>query len=337
MPYCKALYNHVYISLTGELTTCCRAEPTQRFYFKDITINEFRNSNYLNEIRTAMQTGWHPNCEQCKRVEDIGLVSTREKHNTIFSKGNEGDLTFIDMSLNNQCNLSCRMCNDTLSSSWSKITGSYNSVQFDALDQIDWTKVKRIKYTGGEPFVTKEIKHIIDIAAENNIILHFNTNCTFFPEKYIDKLLSAKKVYMALSIDGFNKIAEYIRHGTNWKTTNSIIERWLSYKDQITFNINTVVQAYNIHCLSEVHEFANKNNLIINAEPIQNPSYFSLNALPVEYVDAITDDVNQHYFKNYNFDNDAFEKLKLQTQSMDKLLGKSLQSVNPLLASYLDK
>jgi len=337
MPYCKALYNHVFISLTGELQTCCRANPTQRFYFKDTTVNEFRNSDYINEVKETMQTGWHPNCEQCKLVEDVGLNSAREKHNNIFSKGKEGDLTFVDMSLNNQCNISCRMCNDTISSSWGKITGYQSSVQFDALDQIDWTKVKRIKYTGGEPFVTKEIKHIIDIAAENNIILHFNTNCTFFPEKYIDKLLSLKKVYVALSIDGIGDIAEYVRHGTNWHSANNIIEHWLSYKDQIQFNINTCVQAYNIHQFKKIQEFADKHNTILNAEPIQDPSYFSLNALPVEYVDTVTDDVNQHYFKNYKFDNNAFEKLKLQTKYMDKLLGKSLESVNPLLASYLDK
>ena len=325
MPYCKALDNHLFVSITGEFATCCNA-PFQKYD----TVKDFQESDYVKEVKDTMQNGWHSNCETCRLHEEKGIQSKRFMHNAFMSKYKN-----VDLNLSNTCNLTCRMCNSKASSKWAELLNEPNDFLFDH-KQLDWPNLYRIRYNGGEPFITKQFEDIIDLCIENDVIIHVNTNATFFPKKYIDKIQKLKKFYVAFSIDGIDKVDEYIRHGTDWNKKLEIIDQWMQYKN-IYFSINATIQAYNIHDYDNIIDFAKQRNLSIANEDVTRPAYLQLNALPEEYVEKVQTPNNKKYFKNYSFNEKLFKELCLKTKMHDQLLGRSLKSINPLLASYLDK
>jgi organic radical activating enzyme len=341
MPYCKALYNHIFFDINAGYKTCCNARPLKTFSIYDYTFEEFYNSDYFNEVRKTMETDWHPNCSMCKHNEDRGVASNRTIHNYIHHKSPQGTIDYIDFRFSNKCNLTCRMCNPNDSSKWGEVLEEeqrFKSIGTEMLEALPLQDVKKLSYLGGEPFLTKEIDYVIDKCLENNIKLHMVCNVTFFPkQKIIEKLKSLPYVHLAMSIDAYNSLNDYIRQGSNIETVKSVYKKWIELKENINLSINTVVQAYNVHCLGEIKNLGIKDKLFVNYLPVTGIPEFSLNALPPEYVDEIKNQSNERFFIGYKFDTKLFEKLKQTTRYHDRLFNTDLKQYNPLLAEYLDK
>lgn len=322
MPECSALKNHICISVDGNFSPCCRyGNHDQKFSINDYTFDEFRNTEFYKNIISNMENGWDDGCLKCKAEEDrADKPSMRQRLNKDFSGDN---IEFVEISISNQCNITCRMCGPKFSSKWAEIKKvevpkqDFNSV----IDAIDFTHIKRIKYLGGEPFITPEFKQLIDrIPNKENVDLQVNTNATFFPSKYINELNKFKNMYVALSIDGIGKVDEYIRQGTEWKTKLEVIKQWIA--SDCTPYIHTVVQAHNIHDIKNIKMFAEEHNLKWSPAVINFPREFKLEALDEEYVNKIKDDDNSVFLNRINGHNKELnEKLKLVTEQMDELFG----------------
>ena len=322
MPQCNALKNHLCISVDGNFLPCCRYSKTdQNFHVNNYTFDEYRNTDFYKRIISNMESSWDEGCLKCKQEEDMAdNPSMRERMNQEF---NSEHIEFVEFSVSNQCNITCRMCGPKFSSKWAELQKveipkqDFNKV----IDSIDFTHVKRIKYLGGEPFITLEFKELIDkITNKENITLQVNTNATFFPSKYISELEKFKSMNVALSIDGIGKVDEYIRQGTDWNKKLSVIKQWLD--TGFTLYIHTVVQAYNIHDMKNIKAFADKNNLYWSPAVIAWPQEFQLHALDKGYVDQIKDDDNAVFLnKISSYSKDLNKKLKSTTERLDKLFG----------------
>jgi molybdenum cofactor biosynthesis enzyme MoaA len=347
MPHCKALYNHAFFDINAGYKTCCNAKPLKNFSTNDYTFDEFYNSDYVNEVRETMKTGWHPNCSLCKMCEDNGITSNRTLHNYLHHpKTAEGVIDYVNVKFSNKCNLACRMCNTGDSSKWGKILNlseNQKSIPIEIFEQLPLQNVKKIAYIGGETLLTDEMDYILDKCIEYDLTLHITTNATFFPKaRLLEKIKKISKLYLVMSIDAFNSVNDYIRQGSDIEVVKKVYDKWHSMpKKNITLSINTVVQAYNIHCIHEIKEIAIRDKMFVDWLPVEGNGYlnqgtkeFKLNALPPAYIDEIRNEHNQIFLKDYAFDPGLFEKLKKTTKHQDQLFKTDIGDYIPRLAYY---
>ena len=343
MPYCKALYNHMFMNVDGDFAPCCvyKQSKKENINYKDISWNDYYNSDHINTIRKNMENGWDPGCIRCQQLEEQSLNSYRQaiEH---YCKSDEPGLEFIDISLSNKCNLRCRMCSSKHSSKWAETLNEEVPPLTDFkkfLEQIDTRKVKIVKYIGGEPFITPEIKVIFDWMQDlpNKVKFYFNTNLTLFPKKHIELLKKFEGLVIGYSIDGVGSVNDYIRQDSNWDVVLKNLALWEEFKKECNIfgYVHTATQAYNFHNLKEIKtQICDRYKLFHNLQPVFWPEEFTINALPPEYVTAYTDDYNKKLLKNYSYDKRLHNKLKTTTQYQDSILKTSIESSIPELAKW---
>jgi organic radical activating enzyme len=339
MPQCRALDNQVHVTIDGYYKPCCAFnEHSTAFPITQYTAEEFLQSDYMNSIRSSMETAWHPGCVACELNEQSKSQSVRQMYNFLCRKADGVEL--LDLNLNNDCNLSCRMCSSLNSSKWAELLNEplKNKNSFKAIIK-NLKNIKHIKYQGGEPFITKEITEVLEHIAKHNCEFSFSTNCTVFPQKYLDLLSQAKFLYATFSIDGIGTINDYIRHGKDWNIIETVFEKWMTWLELNNVksfkNINTVVQAYNFHDLENIKLFADRHKVKWNGLMISDIPEFTINALPETYIKSVVNSTNEKFLNNYHFDETLYRKLKNKTLQQDKLLQKNIEDYNPQLHKVL--
>ena len=125
MPKCAYIDNGVTIGPGGDVRPCCH------IYHSDISNKEYEDFNWKNsfpKLRKIMENGWAKECDYC-RIEEIKKgESPRTKLDHFGIEGNQK--TIFDLKITNTCNLSCRMCNPTQSSTWDKIVKTNRNIDF---------------------------------------------------------------------------------------------------------------------------------------------------------------------------------------------------------------
>jgi organic radical activating enzyme len=178
------------------------------------------------------------------------------KIDEVFEKTNDDGYTEMkpisfDYRISNLCNFKCRMCGDQLSSSWeaeNRMLGYYDNgaeawatkefkpiiekFQKEVAEKELWDAVKNgtieeIYWVGGEPLMFEIhwdiMKYLVQSGHSKNVTVRYNTNLSRTSFKGInlyDLLPHFKNVNISASIDGTDKIVEYVRHGIKW-------EKWL--------------------------------------------------------------------------------------------------------------
>ena len=335
MPYCKALYNHLFVDVQGYYSPCCFYTEKKQYHYTDMSWKDFHKSEYMERIRDNMKTGWDEGCNDCKQLEDQNLPSYRNVVDG-YCKSDIPKIEFIEISCNNSCNIRCRMCNQNFSSKWAEtlnieVSGIKNFEKF--LSEIDTTDLKIVKYLGGEPFITPEIKILFDwmLALPNPVKFYCNTNLTLFPNKYLDTLKSFEKVIIGYSIERTELVNDYIRQDSKWDIVKTNLEKWEDFKRECNIDsyVHTTVQAYNFHNLKKIKTFCDEYSLFHSAFKIFGPDEFTLNSLPPDYINTYTDDYNIKFLNDYKYDQTLHTKLKETTEKQDKLLKNKLQDYIP--------
>lgn len=155
-----------------------------------------------------------------------------------------------DYRISNLCNFKCRMCGDMLSSSWETEMKKHNLVDLDnpknfwmkpevrneietfqkevAFKELKYAvsnnSVHEIYWVGGEPLMMEEHWEIMNDLKEmgtlRDVYVRYNTNLSNLSFKgvhlYKDLLPKTKNWEICASIDGTEKIGEYIRTGLKW-------------------------------------------------------------------------------------------------------------------------
>ena len=230
-----------------------------------------------------------PACKTCWNQEDRGLKSSRE-----FSYRNEEEVTYvpnleeIDLTISNICNLRCRMCSPTasnllmidhqyfknnnlikkaevaLSGRWalSNPHSTQNSTQLEWLKN-NTNKIKTLRMSGGEPFYDTKVLDLLKVYVANddakNTSLMFHTNGTQFTDEVIDILSHFKTNNHCLSIDGTDKVYEYIRYPASFTELNVSLDNYfskLTNRPEFT-HFTMVVSSLNILNITEYIEWTN--------------------------------------------------------------------------------
>ena len=176
------------------------------------------------------------------------------KIDEVFEKTNDDGYTEMkpisfDYRISNLCNFKCRMCGDQLSSSWeaeNRMLGYYDNgaeawatkefkpiiekfqkevAEKELWDAVYEGRIEEIYLVGGEPLMFEihcdTMKYLVESGHSKNVTVRYNTNLSrtsFKGTNLYDLLPHFKKVNVSASIDGTDKIVEYIRHGIKWET-----------------------------------------------------------------------------------------------------------------------
>jgi len=306
MPQCNALHNHLCLDTDSRFRPCCSFQRTQEVVnVGHLEWNEYKNSDFYRDVQQQMETGWHPNCSGCRIDEEAGKLSPRMNMNRDLS-GDPDKLEYIDISFDNECNLTCKMCGPQASSRWERLieknisltkyhyyqpVNHANRTILEVLATIDFSNIKFIKLQGGEPFIGNHLSVMINEIKKKtsieNVNLSTSTNCTVFPKEIISDLVKFNMLVVSLSIDGFDDLCDYIRTGQPWNKVSKVVEKWLELAkshSNIHLTVSHTLQALNLHQFVMIKQWAKDNGIDFYYDLLKYPTELSIHSLPENYV-----------------------------------------------------
>ena len=242
----------------------------------------------------------------------------------------DNDLYTLDFRLGNTCNLACVMCRPTDSSKWfGEAKRLADELETDAKwdwkhkSQLDITKFEWYKrqefledfyescgsmrlmiFAGGEPLLIKEHKEIIKELVKRdyakNIQVNYHTNGTIYDPELMEIWKHFKKVELFISIDGIEKVTEFVRYPSNFKVIENNLRMYDdNASDNMSFKVLYTVQALNIFYLPEFADWLNSQNYkkiivrkkhetIFHTGVLWGPNYLSTKILPIHVKEIIT-------------------------------------------------
>lgn len=273
-----------------------------------------QEKNGLDSTRTSSNRHYETH------IPNIIENTNSDGHNNDFK------LLYWDFRFSNLCNFKCRMCGSFLSSKWYddevKIFGGSNLPKA-IINVNDYSKkdiqyylntfindVEEIYFAGGEPLIMDEHYMILEKLIEighTNVRLRYNTNLGFIKFKKWDNLKLWKpfidtdwqNVSIFASIDGFGKIAEYKRKGTNWKVVRDNIQRLLD--ENINFHISCTTSIFNVYHVPDLVDYMLDMGLPLYRIQLNNilttPYYYGMNILPMNHRLKIKEKYQNHLQK----------------------------------------
>lgn len=297
--FCPLPFNHLYVKPNGSYLPCCRfrnwkvVEKLNEYETLDDVLNQ---SQWLQDIRRQMLLGERvKGCESCYLEEETSGSSMRTSE-----IDNWGDIDTIDTSnptvtnieitFGNYCNLACRTCNSSLSTSWKEediiLTKLYEdrileenrlSVKKEWNTQ-DFKNVTKLKITGGEPMLHPDflsfLDSIIDSGVSSRMEVQIFTNASFVPKQHLlDRLNKFKEMGIWLSIDGLYEVQNYVRHLSKWEIVEKSATTWFKFekdnRPNVLINLAPTVSLYNIFQLEELLSWF----IALRDRILDNPTY----------------------------------------------------------------
>ena len=326
--FCILPWTHLYIGTDGNILPCCNGD--QNYPMGNIekeSIKNIVNSQRFTQLRSNMLNNQKSiECSQCYDQEAQGLTSLRQQAE---SRWENTDLNFssnidmftpksIDIRLNNLCNLKCRMCSGYFSSAIAQeekelfkidivINSTLNSKQRNTyLNEIlnYASHVEQIYFAGGEPLLTSEHYDILTSlinCCNIDLEIFYNTNFTNLQYKNISVLDFWKKftnITIGASLDAIGPVAEYVRHGTDWKQIESNLDLVKKHCPTINFTVTSTVGLLNVASLIDLQTtWHNSNRLDISKfslSVMSSPAHLTVAVLPIHHKQRLEKLIKAH-------------------------------------------
>ena len=249
--------------------------------------------------------------------------------------GTETIPSYVELAFDSACQFKCMYCSPAYSTKWQKEIeefGAYPTAaklnSLEALNQMGvmprsesekakyieafwrwWPelapKLRELRVTGGEPFLSPETFRLIDSLVsypQPHLIFSINTNMGFNAQQlnsFLDRVeslrKSVKKIVLFTSLDTVGAQAEYIRFGLNYRAFNENIDRVLSKVKgpiRVTFMItvnnlclpglkNLMMLVRDLRMKYPQHEIG------IDTPYLRDPAHMSVELLPPSFVSYI--------------------------------------------------
>jgi hypothetical protein len=271
--YCPRIHHGLTLSSINNdnlsFSVCCWGTSFTNtaidFYTKKFI--ELRNINQKNELPM-------PFCHRCSEQENSNKKSMRLGYaETHGPETYESSLQYLDINIDNTCNLACVTCTPELSTTWRKelkiknmsVRPNISNFINTHLDSLDITQLKEIRLWGGEPFLTNTHKDILQYVVEtgnaHNIKLMYNTNGTRLIDDETKKLIEKFKfARISFSIDGIGKKFNYIRYPADWDQVEKNLLWWKNNLPHNSMLSSTITASIlNVLDLDEIFEWHKLN------------------------------------------------------------------------------
>jgi len=284
--------------------------------------------------------------------------------NLLSKKQQISPLLFADLKFSNVCNYTCAMCNPRDStkiySQWTlkpdaqhikeflannpnymyRVKNYTKNTRHSLLEDILKQDIKILSITGGEPLLDERILQILselETSKKSKISLTFVTNGSIDLISTVNKLGKFKYIKFIISIEGINKLNDYVRIGSDWNfLSNNIIN---AQKNNIAVSVHTIIQSLSLHKLYETIEWCTKNNLEQEFVYLEYPYQLSCNMLPNSYIEDIICklpvEIANYIRDNYIDCSNQIEKLKNFIDWHEKITPIKLEEVNTDLKNIL--
>jgi MoaA/NifB/PqqE/SkfB family radical SAM enzyme len=178
-----------------------------------------------------------------------------------------------------------------ISSENSRIDRNFDHYQ----STINWKTIKRINLLGGEPLLIEKSFAILDM-----LLLNGNTDCLVsfvtngsvtLTKKHIDTFAKFSNISCCVSIDGTDKLFEYVRYPLSWDRTLTNIDQYRQIFREVV--VSYTISNLNIHDKQNTVNWFNQQGLLYIENYVQYPAYFNHTVQPghalwPKFVEAIT-------------------------------------------------
>lgn len=260
------------------------------------------------QVRQQMLDGIRPTaCNKCWALEDLDCQSDRQLKNAMLdhfsntdisllyqrAKDNQASVVSYKIDTSSTCNSTCVTCGPELSTAWRSLKSKHRTVPIKRAALItksainglvDFKTAVAINFRGGEPLLSKT-----NFFALEQLIAHGNTDCfisfttngSIIPNEYQLSLLKQfKNLNFNLSIDGTNKVFEYLRYPLTWSSMLKTIE--FCRQLQISVSASYTISNLNIMYHKETVQWFKDNSIPYINNVVHSPVHYSPSSLPFE-------------------------------------------------------
>lgn len=354
---CMLPWESFTVTMKNTIRPCCRF-PTQEAVDMENYQDAFR------QLREDMLAGKKdPRCSKCFEEEAGGMPSMRTAANEFHDLESKKQwltpkfrkLQHLELSLDNTCNLQCRMCSSMFSSKLLKrdkwLVENHEELDFHVAKvqksryetlkdmKIDWSELRSVKLLGGEPFLSPnflDFLYFLDMRTDiSQVQLEIVTNCTTPMTDEIAEILNQFKfIRLSGSFDGMPRHSEYQRIGSSTpESFNNFIEygellknrRMTVHQTFTVFNVSHLNEAlafYEPHCDTQSWSYDDYQFSFLHA-----PDWFE------EWVLSRNDNQKlRNIFKKRKYDHINWHRLLHSIKVFDEYYDMKLEDYNPELA-----
>jgi hypothetical protein len=301
------------IANNGNTELCCH---TSKRVTTLENLTDWQTDPHYSEIRKDMIAGIRRNdyCSSCYTLENRNITSPRQQEtvdwinllgiNSVNELSNLKSPVYYEVRPSNVCNLMCRMCGPQCSN---LIYEEYRKLDlieeqtfsYYDYDIIDLEAAKKIYIAGGEPTATPQLYAFLeklDSHPNRDVKVVINTNAAKVSNKLHNLFSKFKNLSFIVSIDGFEKANDYIRHRSDWFSVTDNLKR-LMVTHQV--HVNITVTIYNIFSLHNLVGFLDRLTVPIHLQDGGDPrGNFSYNFIRgIDVLDNLTSIKNTRLYQ----------------------------------------
>ena len=283
---CKLKWAWSTLYLNSGVTRSCH-RTSESVLSKD-SFESFHNTPLKLQDRQRMLDGQWPDnsCGYCREIEEAGGTSDRMRQSTLpYRTPTELDTnaraitvtaTLVEVYFNNTCNLGCLYCGPKLSSFIAAENQRHGPFEHGGVSLIrpdfhyrdlvpefwkwfpdGFPKLARLNVLGGEPFLQRELDHLIEMIAQHpnpDCELNVVTNLMISTDRLQDYIVQfcrlvdaqcVRRIDITCSIDCWGAEQEYVRWGLDLRQWETNFKLLLSVPD-FYLNINQTISPLTI-------------------------------------------------------------------------------------------
>jgi len=172
---------------------------------------------------------------------------------------------YYEIRPSNKCNIMCRSCiplySHLIDKEYKKIGINVKNTQqarefYSGFELVNFDNLHELYVSGGEPTVMPELYEFLrKCIATGNVDFQFsiNTNANKISQKLLDLFAHFSNLHFTVSLDGFEKINDYIRYPSDFYTVVNNIKTLRQQGHRVSFI--SVVSIYNVTSLYQLMEF----------------------------------------------------------------------------------
>lgn len=334
--FCVLPWIHLHVTGYGYMSPCCqqREGPKSKGYgsLNENSLPELWQGEAIRNFRLKMLADeWDERCINCYENESVNQHTVRQFSNYNFRNylpwvmntddtgyAPQAKPVYWDLRFSNICNLKCRICNFSSSSSWHKdaqVLGAVDSNTTDAvihglknpeafLSDLKpfYPELNHIYFAGGEPLLFKENMALLEDLSSlkrYQVVLRYSTNFTQINPRVVELWKKFRKLELWISLDGSGKRGEFQRKGLVWDDIIKNLDYVKKECPQADIIIHFTVNAFNILHLPDFHREMVKKGYIKRVNKIymnilHTPEYYNVKILPEELKRQATQKLTEH-------------------------------------------